>query len=106
MNEKKLTIEHIQEVFSQYKDKVKRKAQGALPYDYLVPSGYYEEQWDWDAFFMGMALSSQDTNEAIYLRNWVLNFLHNAREDGYTPGCVTSKGRDERLNQMKPLLAQ
>lgn len=96
----------IKIVFSQYKDKVKRKAQGALPYDYLVPSGYYEEQWDWDAFFMGMALSSQDSKEAVYLKNWVLNFLHNVREDGYTPGCITPKGRDERLNQMKPFLSQ
>jgi alpha,alpha-trehalase len=101
-----LTIPHIQKTFSHYKDKVKRKAQGALPYDYLVPSGVYEEQWDWDAFFMGMALSSQDSKEAIYLKNWTLNFIHNARVDGYTPGCVTPKGRDERLNQMKPFLAQ
>lgn len=101
-----LTISHIQKTFAQYKDKVKRKAQGALPHDYLVPSGYYEEQWDWDAFFMGMALSSQDPVEAIYLKNWTLNFLHNARSDGYTPGCVTPQGRDERLNQMKPFLAQ
>ncbi len=43
----------IQKTFAHYKDKVKRKAQGALPYDYLIPSGYYEEQWDWDALFKG-----------------------------------------------------
>lgn len=97
---------YIQRVFSQFKNKIKRKAQGSLPYDYLVPSGVYEEQWDWDAFFMGMALSSQNPQEAIYLKNWVLNFVHNTREDGYTPGCITPKGRDERLNQMKPLIAQ
>jgi alpha,alpha-trehalase len=101
-----LNLPHIRKTFSVYKNKVKRKAQGALPYDYLVPGGVYEEQWDWDAFFMGMAISSQNPKEAIYLKNWVLNFIHNAREDGYTPGCVTPKGRDERLNQLKPFLAQ
>ncbi len=96
----------IKNAISPFKMGVKRRSQGELPYDYLVPSGVYEEQWDWDAFFMGMALSSEIPSEAIYLKNWVLNFLHNARSDGFTPGCVTPKGRDERLNQMKPFLAQ
>lgn len=99
-------LARVKKAFAPFKAGVKRKAQGALPYDYLVPSGVYEEQWDWDAFFMGIALASEIPSEAIYLKNWVLNFLHNAREDGYTPGCVTPKGRDDRLNQMKPFLAQ
>lgn len=96
----------VTKTFLPFQEKVKRKAQGVLKYDYLVPNGVYEEQWDWDAFFMAMALTSQDKKNAIYLKNWVLNFIENAREDGYTPGCITPKGRDERLNQMKPFLAQ
>lgn len=99
-------IEEIKSIFLPLKARVKRRAQGALIHDYLVPSGYYEEQWDWDGFFIGIALSADISSEAIYLKNWVLNFLHNARSDGYTPGCITPKGRDERLNQMKPFLAQ
>lgn len=96
----------IKIMISPFRAGVKRKAQGALIYDYIVPSGVYEEQWDWDGFFIGVALASEIPSEAIYLKNWVLNFLHNARPDGYTPGCITPKGRDERLNQMKPFLAQ
>lgn len=96
----------IKIMISSFKAGVKRKAQGALIYDYLVPSGVYEEQWDWDGFFIGIALASEIPSEAIYLKNWVLNFLDNARKDGYAPGCITPKGRDERLNQMKPFLAQ
>lgn len=99
-------IEDIKSIFLPLKARVKRRAQGALIHDYLVPSGYYEEQWDWDGFFIGIALASEVPSEAIYLKNWVLNFLHNSRADGYTPGCITPKGRDERLNQMKPFLAQ
>ncbi len=99
-------VEKIKKSIAPFKTGIKRRAQGELPYDYLVPSGVYEEQWDWDAFFMGMALASEIPSEAIYLKNWALNFLHNARSDGFTPGCVTPKGRDERLNQMKPFLAQ
>lgn len=99
-------IEEIKSIFLPLKALVKRRAQGTLIHDYLVPSGVYEEQWDWDGFFIGIALASEIPSEAIYLKNWVLNFLHNARSDGYTPGCITPKGRDERLSQMKPFLAQ
>ena len=38
--------------------KVIRRANGALPYDYVVPSGVYEELWDWDALFTGLYLIS------------------------------------------------
>jgi alpha,alpha-trehalase len=88
------------------KMRAKRKAAGALAYDYLCPGGPYDEQWDWDGFFIGVALATADPREAIYLRNWCLNFLLNADEDGFTPGVITPQGRDQRLNQMKPFLAQ
>ena len=29
------------------RSRVLRKANGVLPYDYIVPNGVYEEQWDW-----------------------------------------------------------
>lgn len=88
------------------KGSIKRKAQGALKYDYLVPGGVYEEQWDWDAFFMGVALTSEIPSEAIYLRNWALNYILNAHSDGKVAGCITKDGDDPRLNHMKPFLAQ
>lgn len=99
-------ISKVKKTFAPFKAGVKRRAQGALAYDYVVPSGAYEEQWDWDGFFIGMALASEIPSEAIFLRNWTLNFIINSRSDGYTPGCITPKGRDERLNQMKPFVAQ
>lgn len=87
---------------------VKRPAQGALLHDYLVPGGYYSEQWDWDAFFMGVGLASEIPSEAIYLRNWALNYLHLADENGYSPGCVTPNGPEKghRAFPMKPFIAQ
>lgn len=98
----------VKKAFLPYKAGVKRKAQGKIPYDYLVPSGYYGEQWDWDGFFIGIALSHEIPSEAIFLKNWTLNFLFNATEDGYTAGCVTPKGPEEghRSFPMKPFLAQ
>ncbi len=85
---------------------VKRRAKGMLKHDYLVPGGPYPEQWDWDGFFIGMALALEIPSEAIFLRNWALNYIENAREDGFTPGLLTPHGPDSRLNQMKPVLAQ
>lgn len=85
---------------------VKRRGRGQLRHDYLVPGGPYEEQWDWDAFFIGCALAAEIPTEAVYLRNWALNYIENARTDGFTPGLVTPSGPDARLNHMKPLLAQ
>jgi len=55
---------------------------------------------------MGVALSSEISSEAIYLRNWALNYILNAKPNGKVAGCLTAKGYDERLNQMKPFLAQ
>ena len=86
--------------------RIKRPASGALAYDYLCPGGPYDEQWDWDGFFMGVGLAARDARDALYLRNWCLNFILNAAPDGHTPGVMTPAGRDPRLNHMKPFLAQ
>lgn len=98
----------IKKTLAVYKTYVKRRAKGALRHDYLVPSGYYEEQWDWDGFFIGMALASDIPSEAIYLRNWALNYIESSESDGYTPGCVSPKGPESghRRFLMKPFLAQ
>lgn len=55
---------------------------------------------------MGVALSAEISSEAIYLRNWALNYILNAKPNGKVAGCLTAKGYDERLNYMKPFLAQ
>lgn len=99
--------QQIKKAFLAHKSEVKRRAKGALKYDYLVPAGPYEEQWDWDAFFIGMSLLSELPSEAVYLRNWALNYLkYTNAKTGFTPGLVTPKGRDMRLHHIKPFLAQ
>ncbi len=99
-------ITTIKSTLAPFKAFVKRRANGHLKYDYLVPAGVYQEQWDWDGFFMGVALASEIASEAIYLRNWVLNYILNSKSNGKVAGCITAKGYDERLNHMKPFLAQ
>lgn len=104
----KIQPEQIKKIFIPFKSFIKRPAKGCLKYDYLVPSGYYQEQWDWDAFFMGVGLSAEIASEAIYLRNWALNYITLAKKDGYSPGCVTPKGPEKghRAILMKPLIGQ
>jgi alpha,alpha-trehalase len=87
--------------------RVIRKANGAIPYDYIVPNGVYEELWDWDAFFVGLHLISADRANGLYLKNWCLSFLHHAEPDGHTPGGLRPwSGRDARLYHIKPLMGQ
>jgi alpha,alpha-trehalase len=98
----------IKKLFAPYKVLVKQPAKGLLKYDYLAPApeSVYKEQWDWDAFFMGIALSYEIKSEAIYLKNWALNYIINAKPNGKVAGCIRPKGNDPRLNHMKPLLGQ
>lgn len=98
--------EKARKAFMPLKSMVKRPGKGALKWDYLVPSGYYQEQWDWDAFFIGIALSSELPSEAIYLKNWTRNYVELADKKGKVPGCVTPAGADPRLNHMKPFIGQ
>ena len=98
--------EKIKQELTPKKAQVKRKANGFIKHDYLVPAGPYQEQWDWDAFFIGMSLASEIPSEAIYLKNWAMNYLEHTKKDGYTPGLLTPKGIDNRLKHVKPFLAQ
>jgi len=92
---------------SPLRSRVIRKANGALCHDYIVPNGVYEELWDWDAFFVGLHLISEDRNDGIYLKNWCLNFLAHTEPDGHTPGGIRPwAGRDARLYHIKPLMGQ
>ena len=50
-----------------------RPAKGVLRYPYLVPAGPYEEMWDWDSMFMGVALS--DYGAIPYFTGTFMNFL-------------------------------
>ncbi len=89
------------------RSRVLRRANGALPHDYIVPNGVYEEQWDWDAFFVGLHLVSADRADGVYLKNWCLNFLRHTEPDGHTPGGIRPWcGRDARLYHIKPLMGQ
>ncbi|MDP4281627.1 MAG: trehalase family glycosidase [Bacteroidota bacterium] len=85
-----------------------RPAEGYIKYDYLIPAGFYKQMWDWDGFFIGCFLASQDESDSKYLKYWVLNFVNSADQEGYVPGCITTKGPRPIFGKfaMKPFLSQ
>lgn len=45
-------IEKIKTTLAPFKAFIKRRANGHLPYDYLVPAGPYQEQWNWGGLIL------------------------------------------------------
>jgi putative isomerase len=86
-----------------------RPPSGLLKYDYLVPSGPFHQLFDWDAYFMGVAVSYD--HEARYLASTVRNFLEYTGEptsgiNGYVPRIIAPEGFWSLPEMCKPFLAQ
>lgn len=96
----------VHSAFAKLRPQSIRPAEGFIKYDYLIPAGFYKQMWDWDGFFIGAHLSS--INNAEYLKYWVLNFAVATDEEGYVPGCITTKGPRPLFGKfaMKPFIAQ
>jgi alpha,alpha-trehalase len=85
-----------------------RPAKGYIQHPYLIPSGYYDQMWDWDGFFIGAHWANQNAAEATLLRDWVVSFASSADPGGYVAGCITPSGPRPLFGKfaMKPFLAQ
>ncbi len=87
----------LTQLFERYKVKqcIVKQPQGLLKHPYLVPSGPYFQLFDWDSYFMGVALSYDETS-AEPLENSVEDFLEfvgpNASEGGYVPREIAPDG--------------
>ncbi len=99
--------EEISEGFETLRKEVIRQPQGCLKYAYLIPAGFYQNLWDWDAFFMANHFISR--GEPQYMKSWVQLFAELADETGYISGSLTPEGPRPMYSKyapMKPLLAQ
>lgn len=82
---------------------------GLLKYDYLVPSGPFHQLFDWDAYFMGVALTYE--RKGRYLASTVRNFLEYTGDptsgvNGYVPRIIAPEGFWSLPEMCKPFLAQ
>ena len=93
---------------------VRRPAKGALAHPYLVPSGPYEQLWDWDAVFLGVA--TLRLGNGPYLAGSMRNFFEATNvSTGAVTGCLTtskpvvcsaSPSQHDALVHAKPILIQ
>ena len=79
---------------------VVKPAEGFLKYPYLIPSGFYQQMWDWDGYFMGTWFIYKGKPE--YMRYWALNFLEGVADNGYVSGCVTTNGQTTASHDRHP----
>lgn len=87
---------------------VVKPANGFIKYPYCIPGGFYQQQWDWDGFFIACHLSARKPAKPEYLKYWTLNFLSAALPDGEMSACVRPEGPTpgHASLKMKPFLAQ
>lgn len=97
----------ISKGFIELRKEVIRSPDGFIKYPYLTPAGFYNQLWDWDAFFMANHFISKGSPQ--YMRNWVLIFTSGIDSDGYVAGCMTKDGPRNVYHgrfAMKPFLSQ
>ena len=85
-----------------------RKPNGQLHHKYLIPGAAYFQLFDWDTYFMGVALSYAHRGES--LAGSVKDFLHftdgHWSYRGYTPRIVAGRHMWALPEMCKPFLAQ
>lgn len=82
-----------------------RQPSGYIKYPYLVPSGGYQQIWDWDSLFMGVAL--RDYGSTPYFVGTFKTFLESTNvSTGELPGCITPDGPAATLYHAKPVIIQ
>lgn len=100
----------IAQLFAKYgfKQNIVKPPAGILKHEYLVPAGPYAQLFDWDTYFMGVALSYDGVGAP--LENSAKNFLDFTSENyasvGYTPREIATDALDALPQMCKPFLAQ
>lgn len=90
------------------KANVVKPPKGILKHQYLVPAGPYFQLFDWDMYFMGVALSYDGVGKPV--ANSIEDFLEFVDEyanwPGYTPREIAPDALWALPEQCKPFLAQ
>ena len=100
----------ISQLFEKYhaKQNVVKPPQGILKHEYLVPAGPYFQLFDWDMYFMGVALSYDGVGKPVATS--VEDFLEFVDEyanwEGYTPREIAPDALWALPEMCKPFLAQ
>lgn len=90
------------------KKNVVKPPKGLLKYEYLVPAGPYNHLFDWDMYFMGVALSYDGVGKPVASSvQCFLEFVDsNAGRTGYAPRELAPDAPWALPEMCKPFLAQ
>jgi alpha,alpha-trehalase len=85
-----------------------KPASGFIRYPYCIPGGFYDQQWDWDGFFIACHLAARTPGQPEYLKYWALNVLSSILPDGDVAACISPSGpRNAHPSlRLKPFIAQ
>jgi putative isomerase len=90
------------------KQDIVKPPSGLLKHEYLVPAGPYNQLFDWDMYFMGVALSYDGVGKPV--ASSVESFLEfvdaNANRKGYAPREISPDAIWALPEMCKPFLAQ
>lgn len=102
--ERELLLAHLDRL----RPSVIKPANGHIKYPYCIPGGFYDQQWDWDGFFIASHLAARKPPQAQYLKFWTLNILSSVLPDGEVPACMKPDGAKvgHPSLMLKPFLAQ
>ena len=89
-------------------ENVVKPAKGLLRYEYLVPAGPYDHLFDWDTYFIGVALSYDGVGKPVAGSvECFLEFMDaNANRKGYVPREIGPDAPFALPEMCKPFLAQ
>lgn len=87
---------------------VVKPADDFIKYPYCIPGGFYDQQWDWDGFFIASHLAARTPPQPQYLKWWSLNVLASVLPDGEVAACISPEGprAAHPSLRLKPFLAQ
>ncbi len=90
------------------KQGIVKPPKGLLKYPYLVPSGPFFQLFDWDTYFMGVALSYDHNGQPLAdsIRNFLSFVNQDADDRGYVPREISPDGLWALPEMCKPFLAQ
>jgi len=85
-----------------------RPASGAIKHDYLIPAGPFTHLFDWDMYFMGVALSYDGIGKPVAssVESYLEYVDKRANRLGYRPREIAPEGFWALPEMCKPFLAQ
>jgi hypothetical protein len=72
-------VAQLLEQFDRLRPMVVKPANGFIRHPCCIPDGFYQQQWDWDDFFIATHLAGRTPPQPEYLKYWALNFLYGAK---------------------------